>query len=174
MSNIFRTYILARWLTVTDADLPTRPQCNRGCRSVRGGLEMQVLEHLDPVTGASGYLVYDRADCRLAAGGCRMQAGLSLGTLTELAARMTLKQRVLGLNVDGAKCGIAYDPRSEGARDVLARFLAFLREELTRRFSMGCDMGTSFDQLEAIARGVGIDSIKGAGRTAQGLTPDEF
>jgi glutamate dehydrogenase (NAD(P)+) len=133
-----------------------------------------ILEYVDPVVGCTGFLVYDGLDCRLAAGGCRMQAGLTVDTLTMLAKRMTLKQRVLGLNVDGAKCGIDYDPRAAGSQQVLKRFLEFLRPELQARFSMGCDMGTQFEQLENLIRSMGLSSIKGAVKKAQGLTDDEF
>lgn len=102
-----------------------------------------VLEYVDSATGgASGYLLNDRTDCRLAAGRCRMQPGLTVDTLVALADRMTLKQRVLGLNVDGAQCGIDFDPQAPGSRQLLTRFLDFLRPQLETRFSMGCDMGT--------------------------------
>lgn len=133
-----------------------------------------VLEYLDSATGATGFLVYDRLDCRLAAGGCRVQPGLTAQALAELAERMTLKQRVLGLNVDGAKCGLDADPRAPGTPQVLARFLEFLRPQLTSRFSMGCDMGTRFDELERLARGIGLPSVKTAVRSAQGLAEDDF
>lgn len=103
-----------------------------------------------------------------------MQVGLTADTLTTLAGRMTLKQRVLGLNVDGAKCGVDYDPHAGNSQQVLRRFLEFLRGELQARFSMGCDMGTRFDQLEHLAASLGIGSVKGAVRTAQGMTDDEF
>jgi glutamate dehydrogenase (NAD(P)+) len=135
---------------------------------------MQILEYTDPIKRCPGYLVYDRMDCRLAAGGCRMQPGLTAETVGALAARMTLKQRVLGLNVDGAKCGIAYDPRSADCEQVLLRFLTWLRAELLRRFSMGCDMGTRFEQLERLAARAGIDSVKHAVKTAQELSDEEF
>jgi glutamate dehydrogenase (NAD(P)+) len=135
---------------------------------------MQILEYTDPIRRCPGYLVYDRMDCRLAAGGCRMQPGLTAETLGALAARMTLKQRVLGLHVDGAKCGIAYDPRSTDREQVLLRFLTWLRAELLRRFSMGCDMGTGFDQLERLATRVGIVSVKYAVKTAQEFSDEEF
>jgi glutamate dehydrogenase (NAD(P)+) len=133
-----------------------------------------VLEYVDSATGTSGFLVYDQLDCRLAAGGCRMQPGLTVDTLIELAERMTLKQRVLGLNVDGAKCGLDCDPRAAGSRQVLLRFLEFLRPELTTRLSMGCDMGTRFDDLERLARSIGLPSVKTAVRSAQGLAEDDF
>jgi glutamate dehydrogenase (NAD(P)+) len=133
-----------------------------------------VLTYEDPVTGCAGYLAYDRMDCRLAAGGCRVQPGLTLDVLTSLAARMTLKQRLLGVNVDGAKSGLCYDPSAADAPEVLRRFIGWLGDELRHRYSMGCDMGTRFEQLERTAAGVGLPSVKYAIRSAQGLTREEF
>ncbi|HEV2778119.1 MAG TPA: Glu/Leu/Phe/Val dehydrogenase dimerization domain-containing protein [Actinophytocola sp.] len=133
-----------------------------------------VLEFVDPVEGCTGYLVYDRIECRLAAGGCRMWPGLTVDTLSALAERMTLKQRVLGTNVDGAKCGVDFDPQAPGSRAVLGRFLEFLRHELLTRFSMGCDMGTRFEQLEELATAMGIGSVKVAVKKAQGFSDEEF
>lgn len=134
----------------------------------------EILEYVDPVEGFTGWLVYDRTSARMAAGGCRMQPGLTARTLSSLAARMTLKQRVLGISVDGAKCGLDYDPAAPGSTAAMERFLAFLREQLLTRFSMGCDMGTRFDELDAAARRLGIPSIKYAIKRAQGLSDDEF
>jgi glutamate dehydrogenase (NAD(P)+) len=133
-----------------------------------------VIEYRDPVEGFSGWLVYDATDCRLAAGGCRVQGGLSLDVLAALADRMTLKERLLGINVDGAKCGIDYDPRSPGKPAALRRFLGFLREPLHERFSMGCDMGTRWDELEELAALESIPSIKYAIRSAQRLSDEDF
>ncbi|WP_051944305.1 Glu/Leu/Phe/Val dehydrogenase dimerization domain-containing protein [Streptacidiphilus rugosus] len=134
----------------------------------------RVIEYRDPVENCPGFLVYDRMDSRLAAGGCRMSADLTADTLRTLAARMTLKQRVLGIGVDGAKCGIAYDPRGPERAAVLARFVRFLEGELRTRFSMGCDMGTRFEELERIAADAGIGSVKVAIRHAQQITDTEF
>ncbi|MFG2147036.1 Glu/Leu/Phe/Val dehydrogenase dimerization domain-containing protein [Streptomyces sp. NPDC048696] len=135
---------------------------------------VSVIEFIDPVEHCPGYLAYDATDCRLAAGGCRMQAGLTAETLRTLAGRMTLKQRVLGVNVDGAKCGIAYDPHGPHREAVLRRFVAFLADELTTRFSMGCDMGTRFEELDRIAAELGIGSAKIAVRRAQRIGDQEF
>ncbi len=134
----------------------------------------RLLTYVDPVTGCSGYLAYDRDDCRLAAGGCRMRPGLTADELSSLAARMTLKQRVLGINVDGAKCGLSYDPLAPDSGAVLRRFVAWLSDELRSRYSMGCDMGTRFEDLETVAASVGLPSVKYAVRVAQGLTDDDF
>ncbi|RIV41492.1 Glu/Leu/Phe/Val dehydrogenase dimerization domain-containing protein [Micromonospora radicis] len=133
-----------------------------------------VIEYVDPVEGFRGWLAYDGLDCRLAAGGCRVTPGLTAADLSELAGRMTLKERLLGINVDGAKCGIDYDPHAPGKAEALRRFLGFLRGQLMTRFSMGCDMGTRWEELEQLAAAEGIPSIKYAVRGAQGFSAAEF
>jgi glutamate dehydrogenase (NAD(P)+) len=133
-----------------------------------------IIEYTDPVDGFQGWLAYDGRSAPLAAGGCRAQPGLTAAELAVLAERMTLKQRMLGLNVNGAKCGIDYDPRSAGRPAALGRFLAFLRDELHERFSMGPDMGTEWQELQRLAIDAGIPSTKYAIRRAQGLTKEEF
>lgn len=133
-----------------------------------------VIEYTDPVHDVHGWLAYDGLSRPLAAGGCRMQPGLDAAYLSTLAGRMRLKQRVLGLNVDGAKCGIALDPGDERANAVLSGFFAFLKEELRTRYSMGPDMGTEWHDLQQHAAEVGLPSIKYAIRTAQRLDDDEF
>lgn len=134
----------------------------------------QILSYEDSTGTVRGWLAYDDTSGPLAAGGCRMMPGLGPGELGALAAAMTLKQRVLGLNVTGAKCGIDYDPRSPGAQEALSGFLAFLHDELHHRFSMGSDMGTQWDDLQRLAAARGIPSVKYAVKKAQGLTDAEF
>jgi glutamate dehydrogenase (NAD(P)+) len=133
----------------------------------------KILNYEDPVTGSHGWLAYDGESAPLAAGGCRARTGVTAAELAILASRMTLKQRVLGLNVDGAKCGI--DCGVGPARSaVLGRFVNFLREELGSRFSMGPDMGTEWQELQTLAARAGIPSTKYAIKKAQGLTDEEF
>jgi glutamate dehydrogenase (NAD(P)+) len=134
----------------------------------------KMIEYQDPVTEIRGWLAYDGTSFQLAAGGCRVQRGLDAGHISTLASRMRLKQRVLGLNVAGAKCGIDLDPLSDRKPAALAGFIEFLRDELCARFSMGPDMGTEWSELHRCAARVGIPSIKYAIRAAQGLTEDEF
>lgn len=132
------------------------------------------LTYEDPIEGFTGWLSYNGDSHRLAAGGCRVQAGLSAETLDALSARMTLKERVLGVNVDGAKCGIDYSPSSPGKAEALQRFLSFLRGELAGRLSMGPDMGTQWGELERLAALEGIPSVKYAIRGAQRLDENDF
>lgn len=91
-----------------------------------------------------------------------------------LAEAMDLKERLLGLAVDGAKAGIDYDPHSPGKQEALRRFFGFLRPHLLERLSLGPDMGTTWSEIEDAARQVRIPSVKGAVARAQGLEPGDF
>lgn len=134
----------------------------------------RLVEYQDPIEGFRGWLAEDAGDSPIAAGGCRVQTQLDSETLGALAERMTLKQRVLGINVNGGKCGIAFDPRSSNKAEALRRFLAFLRDELMTRFSMGPDMGTQWGELQRIAASEAIPSVKYAIRSAQHISDEEF
>lgn len=138
------------------------------------GERATVVRYVDPVEGFAGYVAFAGTRHRLAAGGLRVQEGLDGATVVRLAEAMARKERLLGLGVDGAKAGIDYDPRSPGKHDAMLRFLRFLRPYLTRRLSLGPDMGTSWSELESLARRVGLSSVKAAVRTAQGLDEDDF
>ncbi|MDP8969539.1 MAG: hypothetical protein M3N52_03380, partial [Actinomycetota bacterium] len=132
-----------------------------------------LFDHRDPVTGAAGFLAYDGRHNPLAAGGFRVQSGLRAATVVQLAQTMTHKQQLLGLAVDGAKCGLDLDPRDPGKREAMRRFLRFLRPHLLDRFSMGPDMGTSWSEVEELAREEGLPTVKIAIARAQGLPERE-
>ena len=127
----------------------------------------------DPAEGFRGFLAYAGASAPLAAGGLRVQRGLRGDTIVALAEAMALKERVLALNVDGAKCGIDYDPAAPGKHAAMLRFLRFLAPHLRDRLSLGPDMGTDFEEIEALARQAGISSVKAAIARAQGLPEPE-
>jgi glutamate dehydrogenase (NAD(P)+) len=133
-----------------------------------------VVHYVDPVEGFRGFLAFGGDDYRLAAGGCRVIPGLDEVTITALADAMTLKQRLLGLAVDGAKAGIDYDPRAPGKAEALRRFVRFLRPYLEQRFSMGPDRGTTWNEIEGVAREEGLASVKLAVARAQELDEAEF
>lgn len=132
-----------------------------------------VFHYRDPVAGFTGCLAVDGRHNPLAAGGFRVQPGLRAETVADLARAMTLKQRLLGLGVDGAKCGIDFDPTDPGKPAAMRRFLRFLRPHLLTRFSMGPDMGTAWNEIECLARAEGIPSVKIAIADAQGLPREE-
>lgn len=138
----------------------------------RGDGATVVHTYRDPEEGFEGYLAYSGESRPLAAGGFRVQRGLSARTIRELAEAMKLKEGVLRLNVDGAKCGIDYDPTAPGKHAAMRRFLRFLKPHLDARLSLGPDMGTTFPEIEELARAEGIASVKGAIARAQGL-PEE-
>ena len=136
------------------------------------GAELHVYK--DHEEGFRGYLAFAGRGLSLAAGGFRVQKGLNGETIVALAQAMALKERVLALNVDGAKCGIDYDPAATGKHAAMRRFLRFLRPHLRRRLSLGPDMGTTFDELETLARRERIISVKAAIANAQGLERGEL
>jgi len=138
-----------------------------------GSRSTQLLVYEDPEEGFRGFLAYAGASAPLAAGGLRVQRGLRGETIVALAEAMALKERVLALNVDGAKCGIDYDPAASGKHGAMLRFLRFLAPHLRDRLSLGPDMGTAFDEIEALARQAGISSVKAAIARAQGLPEAE-
>ncbi|HEX2046134.1 MAG TPA: Glu/Leu/Phe/Val dehydrogenase dimerization domain-containing protein [Acidimicrobiales bacterium] len=134
----------------------------------------EVIAYVDPVEGFRGWLAFSGGKHRLAAGGFRVQPGLDAATLARLAQTMELKERLLGLAVDGAKAGIDYDPRSPGKHEAMRRFLEFLRPHLLDRLSLGPDMGTTWREIENCAREIGLVSVKGAITHAQGLDEADF
>jgi len=137
--------------------------------------ERDVALHVyrDPVEGFDGFLAYAGTSRPLAAGGFRVQPGLTAEQVVALAATMRRKEAVLQLNVDGAKCGIAYDSRAPGKRAAMRRFLHFIAPHLSSRLSLGPDMGTSFQEIESLAREEGLPSVKSAIARAQGMSRDE-
>jgi len=133
-----------------------------------------VLRYVDPIEGFRGYLALSGQGHTLAAGGLRVQSGLEETTIVRLAEAMALKERLLGLAVDGAKAGIAYDPSSPGRHEALRRFIVFLRPQLLGRLSLGPDMGTGWAEIEGLARDEGFESVKSAVGRAQGLDRVDF
>ena len=133
----------------------------------------ELLVYEDAEEGFHGYLAYCGHGAPLAAGGLRVQKGLRGDTIVALAEAMALKERVLALNVDGAKCGIDYDPAAPGRRAAMRRFLRFLAPHLRDRLSLGPDMGTDFAEIELLARQEDFISVKGAIARAQDLPSDE-
>jgi len=110
----------------------------------------------------------DRLVHRLSAGGMRVQPGLTGEHLAEMARNMTRKMRIADIPVDGAKCGIDYDPASPGKAAAMGRFLAAIRPYVISRYSMGPDLNVDMGELERIAKTIGIASVKMAVAQAQG------
>lgn len=133
-----------------------------------------IVEYTDPIEGFKGWLVIDSLVHNLCAGGLRVQKGLSLKCVQDLAATMTLKMRIAGIRADGAKSGINYDPASPGKEEALYRFIRAIKPYILERYSMGPDMNTSMPELDAICSRLGISSIKTAVAHTQNYTAEEF
>ena len=119
-----------------------------------------VVEYLDPEEGFRGWLVIDSLAHGIAAGGMRVCQGLTREHLCAMAGNMTRKMRIAGLGLDGAKCGIAYDPAAPGKAAAMSRFLAAIAPLVRERYSMGPDLNVSMDELSAAAAAVGISHVK--------------
>lgn len=133
-----------------------------------------VVEYTDPVEGFKGWLVIDCMAHSLCAGGLRVQQGLTLNTVKNLAATMTLKMRIAGIRADGAKSGIDYPPDSPGKEKALFRFIRAIKPYIKQCYSMGPDMNTTMPELDAICSSLDIPSIKIAIANAQGLGVPAF
>lgn len=127
-----------------------------------------IIEYTDPQEGFKGWLVMDRLQYHLSAGGMRVQPGLTRAHLVEMAHNMTRKMRLADLAVDGAKCGIDYNPNSPGKAAAIQRFLGAIQPYITSRYSMGPDLNIDMAELEKAALPLGIPSVKMAVAKAQG------
>ena len=126
-----------------------------------------LIEYTDPHEGFKGWLVLDRLAHRLSAGGMRVQPGLTSERLVEMALNMTRKMRLADLPIDGAKCGIDYDPASSGKGAAIQRFLGAIKPYVASRYSMGPDLNVTMTELEEAAAPLGIPSVKMAVAHAQ-------
>ena len=133
-----------------------------------------IVEYTDPEEGFKGWLAIDRTVHRMCAGGMRVQQGLSRQHLAEMARNMTRKMRIADLRVDGAKCGIDYDPTSPGKSAAVGRFLKAIAPYIKTIYSMGPDLNIDMVELEAAAASHEIPSVKMAVAKAQGWDLDYF
>ncbi len=133
-----------------------------------------IIEYHDPEEHFRGWMVRDTLRHRICAGGLRVQKGLSRDHLIKMARNMTLKMQINNLCVDGAKCGIDYDPSSPGKKSAVRRFLLALKPYITTSYSLGPDLNIEMDELESAGRDIGIPSVKMAIAEAQGWSLDYF
>ncbi|MDD5759786.1 MAG: Glu/Leu/Phe/Val dehydrogenase dimerization domain-containing protein [Desulfobulbaceae bacterium] len=133
-----------------------------------------IFEYTDPDEQFKGWLVIDGSENSLCAGGMRVQPGLNREHVIAMARNMTMKMRICGLPIDGAKCGIDYLPEAPGKQAAMTRFMAAIKPHIEERYSMGPDLNTTMDELEEIAHALGIPSIKMAIAKAQGLDIPSF
>lgn len=132
------------------------------------------LSTIDPLTGIRGTLVIDRLVDGLAAGGLRIKPGTGPQELRPLARAMTLKQAALGLNVGGAKAGLDMDPADPRRTEVLRRFLKAISPLINDCYNCGPDVNTTMQELEALAAGIGLPSLKIAVGRRRGIADALF
>ena len=128
-----------------------------------------IIEYTDPLEGFKGWAVIDALSHKICAGGLRVQQGLTLDCVRDLARNMTLKMRIASIRADGAKCGIDYDPHSPGKKEALYRFIRAIRPYILERYSLGPDLNVKLQELDEIARKLNIPAVKIAIARAQGF-----
>jgi glutamate dehydrogenase (NAD(P)+) len=133
-----------------------------------------VVEYTDALEGFKGWLVIAHLNYALCAGGMRVQKGLTKEHVCRMAGNMSKKMKICRLPIDGAKCGIDYDPAAPGKKAAMARFMGAIKPYIESRYSMGPDLNTDMEELEAIARALGIPSVKMAVAQAQKISLDSF
>ncbi len=133
-----------------------------------------VIEYTDNLEGFKGWLAIDSLCHSMCAGGMRVQPGLSREHLISMAANMTRKMQIAGLRVDGAKCGIDYDPAAPGKKEAMKRFLQAIRPYIQTIYSMGPDLNVEMAELEEAGLALGIRSVKMAIAAAQGWEIDYY
>jgi glutamate dehydrogenase/leucine dehydrogenase len=133
-----------------------------------------IVEYTDPLEGFKGWAVFDTLSHKLCAGGVRVQKGLTLDCVRDLASNMTIKMRITGIRADGAKCGINYDPHAPGKKEALYRFIRAIRPYVLERYSLGPDLNTTMCELDDIAERLSIPAVKMAIAKAQGFDLPSF
>ena len=133
-----------------------------------------LVTYTDPYEYFQGFLAIDCLTHSIAAGGFRVQKGLTADHICKMAKNMTLKQRIAGLRVDGATSGIDYDPGLPGKHAAIKRFFNAIRPYILTRYSMGPDMNTKLPEIGSVASELDIPSVKMAIAKAQGLELNDF
>lgn len=133
-----------------------------------------IVSYKDKKEGFQGWLVIDNLDYKLAAGGIRVQKGLTQEHLKLMAQNMTKKMKICGLPISGAKSGIDYDPESPNKKEALSRFVKAIKPFLETRYSLGSDLNTSVDELNEIVNKEGLFTIKHAIKTVQKFDSESF
>ncbi len=116
-----------------------------------------VFEWNDAASPARGWLVINSLKGGAAGGGTRMRAGVTRDEVIFLAKAMELKFAFAGPPIGGAKSGIAFDPADPGKLDVLRRWFAAIRTELTSRYGTAGDLNVSeVDEVIPCCRELGV------------------
>ncbi len=137
----------------------------------------RVLQYYEPQSRMRAAVVIDTTRFRFSGGGVRMLPDVSLGEIALLARAMTYKFAWLDLNVAGAKAGIWFDADRQDRHAVLRAFGEAAADLLqTRAYMCGPDMGTSYEDIEAIRAAAGLpdEADNLAAKRVHGLTMEEL
>ncbi|MCJ2531748.1 MAG: hypothetical protein LN413_05515 [Candidatus Thermoplasmatota archaeon] len=112
--------------------------------------------------GLDAFVVVDRWDHGLAAGGLRFSPKVTLPELERLALTMTRKWAILDLPFGGAKLGIRGDPEGSEKEIALRDFGTAARDVMRNRIVTGPDFGTGRRDISVFYRSMGEDPYQNA------------
>lgn len=115
----------------------------------------------DSLTPAHGWLVIDRLINGVCGGGTFMHAAATEEEVADLARTMSYKNTLQRIPFGGAKAGLRYDHARSDAKEVLERFLCFLKPWLQTVWCTGADLNTSNQTMQAIINNMGLHSMFG-------------
>ena len=136
--------------------------------------EKLIVTYIDNAEHFTGWLVINDLSYKLAAGGLRVQKGLTLKHLELMSDNMGKKMKICGLPISGAKAGIDFDPSSPKKYHAVEKFIRAIEPYMLRMYSMGSDLNTNADELNKIVQKLGLSSIKSAIKIAQNFSGEEF
>ncbi|MEW6427541.1 MAG: Glu/Leu/Phe/Val dehydrogenase dimerization domain-containing protein [Thermodesulfobacteriota bacterium] len=154
--------------------MPLFQRLDRDTDSFLNRRPVLVIEYTDPEEGFRGWFARHDTGSRLCAGGMRVQQGLDRDHVEQMARNMALKMRIAAINVNGAKCGIDYDPAAPGKVAAMRRFLSHIRPYVETCYSLGPDLNVDMATLENCVSAVGLPSPKIAVARAQGWSTEYF
>ncbi|PIZ95883.1 MAG: amino acid dehydrogenase [Candidatus Magasanikbacteria bacterium CG_4_10_14_0_2_um_filter_37_12] len=119
----------------------------------------KIIHWKDSHSVAEGWLVINSLYNGAAGGGTRMSSSCNRAEVEQLAKTMEIKFTVSGPEIGGAKSGIRYDFKNEDEkRDVLSRWFAFIKKELSTCYGTGGDQNVDFkNDVSVLLSKIGIN-----------------
>jgi glutamate dehydrogenase (NAD(P)+) len=115
-----------------------------------------VVEWVDELLEARGWLVIDMLVNHVAGGGTRVKSGLTADEMIKLAQTMTLKFTLTDPHIGGAKCGLDIDPDRPDKLIVMQRFYDYIKPFLLSCYVTGPDLNTNEEEVIACTRSLGV------------------
>jgi glutamate dehydrogenase (NAD(P)+) len=113
----------------------------------------------DRTSGLTGFLVIDRLQDGLAAGGVRMAADVTLDMIRTLARVMSYKYPAMGIYLGGAKGGIVCRADAPDRHEKISAYARLVEPLLRRCCLLGEDLGFDGRDVQSLYQSIGYDPI---------------